>query len=70
MSLNAGITQTFGELTENANYSKNECFILIGGKSDNPNNFDEKAWVKSLDDFKNWACIEYKNPVSIFQLLL
>ncbi|CAB4412815.1 unnamed protein product [Rhizophagus irregularis] len=30
MSLNAGITQTFGELTENANYSKNECFILIG----------------------------------------
>ncbi|CAB4392312.1 unnamed protein product [Rhizophagus irregularis] len=69
MSSNAGIANTSGKLTETVNYSKNECFKLIGGKSDNPNNFDESAWIKSLDDFKNWDCIEYKNPVSIFQLL-
>jgi len=43
---------------------------LIGGKQPNSlENFEEKAWVKSLNDYKNWDCIEFKNPISIFQLL-
>jgi hypothetical protein len=31
--------------------------------------FDENAWIKSLKDYQNWECIEFKNPISIFQLL-
>ncbi|CAB4483674.1 unnamed protein product [Rhizophagus irregularis] len=69
MSSNAGITYTSGKLTENANCSKVECFKLIGGRSYKLKNFNESIWIKSLVDFKNWDCIEYKNPVSIFQLL-
>ncbi|EXX58825.1 hypothetical protein GLOIN_2v936225 [Rhizophagus irregularis DAOM 181602=DAOM 197198] len=49
--------------------SKNKLIKLIGGERDNLDNFNERAWVKSLDDFVNWGCIEYKNLVSIFQLL-
>ncbi|RGB37268.1 hypothetical protein C1646_813466 [Rhizophagus diaphanus] len=69
MSSNAEMTHTSGKLTENANYSKKECFELIGGKSDNLNNFNESNWIQSLDNFKNWNCTEYKKPVSIFRPL-
>jgi hypothetical protein len=43
---------------------------LIGGK--HPNNieeFEEGAWAKSLNDYENWDCIEYRKPISVFQLL-
>jgi hypothetical protein len=42
---------------------------LIGGiQPDCSEDFD-KAWVQSLKDYRNWDCIEYRNPVSIFSLL-
>ncbi len=56
-------------LSKNTNNSKHECFKLIGGSQFNLNNFDENTWVESLRDFRNWSCIEFKNPVSIFQTL-
>jgi hypothetical protein len=31
--------------------------------------FDENVWIESLKDYQNWRCIEFKNPISIFQLL-
>ncbi|CAG8538221.1 9905_t:CDS:2 [Funneliformis mosseae] len=49
------------------NSSKHECSKFIGGKCNE--NFDEKAWAKSLEDFRHWDCIEFKNPISIFQPL-
>src|SRR5206468_576533 len=33
-------------------------------------NFDEEAWIKSLkEDYRSWDCIEFREPVSIYQLL-
>ncbi|GES72671.1 hypothetical protein GLOIN_2v1549518 [Rhizophagus clarus] len=31
--------------------------------------FDENKWTESLRDHRNWDCIEFNNPISIFQLL-
>ncbi|RGB23605.1 hypothetical protein C1646_774261 [Rhizophagus diaphanus] len=30
---------------------------------------DETTWIESLKDYQNWNCIEFKDPISIFQLL-
>ncbi|RGB27234.1 hypothetical protein C1646_769370 [Rhizophagus diaphanus] len=45
---------------------------LLGGKHPDGKDFDENAekdWIESLNDYQNWECIEYRNPISIFQLL-
>ncbi|CAB4495774.1 hypothetical protein RhiirA5_374551 [Rhizophagus irregularis] len=31
--------------------------------------FDKKEWIKSLSDCKHWDCIEFREPIHIFQLL-
>ncbi|RGB25100.1 hypothetical protein C1646_821229 [Rhizophagus diaphanus] len=49
-------------------YSSNRMKIL-GGRHLNDENFDEKAWTESLEDYQNWDCIEYNDPISIFQIL-
>jgi hypothetical protein len=46
------------------------CIRLLGGKHPDDENFDEKAWIESLKDYTNWECIEFKNPINIFQLLI
>ncbi|CAB4436188.1 unnamed protein product [Rhizophagus irregularis] len=53
---------------ENSTYYKS--MKLIGGEHpDNIENFHEEAWVKSLEDYRNWGCIEFRDPISIFQIL-
>ncbi|CAB4384658.1 unnamed protein product [Rhizophagus irregularis] len=48
---------------ENSIYYKS--IKLIGGEhSDNIENFDEEAWVKSLEDYRNWGCIEFRDPTN------
>ncbi|RIA95363.1 hypothetical protein C1645_816731 [Glomus cerebriforme] len=45
---------------------------LLGGKHPSDKDFDEDAeknWIESLKDYQNWDCIEFKDPISIFQLL-
>ncbi|CAB4495877.1 unnamed protein product [Rhizophagus irregularis] len=45
---------------------------LLGGKHPDGKDFDENAekdWIESLNDYQNWECIEYRNPISIFQFL-
>ncbi|CAB4426254.1 unnamed protein product [Rhizophagus irregularis] len=49
-------------------YSSNRVKIL-GGRHPNDENFDEKTWIESLEDYQNWDCIEFKDPISIFQFL-
>src|SRR5436190_4569129 len=51
--------------------NSSNCTKLFGGKRPNRlENFDEEAWIKSLnEDYKNWNCIEFRKPISIFQLL-
>uniref|UniRef100_U9TTV0 Crinkler family protein n=1 Tax=Rhizophagus irregularis (strain DAOM 181602 / DAOM 197198 / MUCL 43194) TaxID=747089 RepID=U9TTV0_RHIID len=52
-----------------SNYFKLQCTKLIGGEQSSLENFDEKTWVKSLKDYKTWDCIEFRGPISIFQIL-
>ncbi|GBC01732.1 hypothetical protein RclHR1_04300014 [Rhizophagus clarus] len=42
---------------------------LLGGSHPEGEKFDEKAWIESLIDHKNWDCIEFRDPINIFQLL-
>ncbi|RIA88015.1 hypothetical protein C1645_827018 [Glomus cerebriforme] len=42
---------------------------LIGGAHPRGEGFDEKTWIESLKDYQNWRCIEFRNPISIFQFL-
>ncbi|CAB4474380.1 unnamed protein product [Rhizophagus irregularis] len=69
--LGAGMSSTSNNLEGDANYCKFNCTRIIGGESpDSLGNFNEETWVKSLkEDYKKWDCIEYQNPISIFQLL-
>ncbi|CAI2188932.1 180_t:CDS:2, partial [Funneliformis geosporum] len=48
---------------------RSNCLEFIGGKLGCLENFDELAWVKSLEDYNNWECIDFRNSINIFQLL-
>jgi hypothetical protein len=67
LNINAGYNSNDSEKTSkfyNFNHMR-----LLGGKHPDGEKFDEKAWIESLKDYQNWNCIEFKNPISIFQLL-
>lgn len=77
MSASAGTSKIKVENTstcskENSNNFEHGSFKLLGGE---PNcakkfeEFNEEAWAQSLNDFRYWDCVKYKNPTSIFQLL-
>ncbi|CAB5378398.1 unnamed protein product [Rhizophagus irregularis] len=77
MSAGAGTSKIKVENTstyskENSNNFEHGYFKLLGGE---PNcakkfkEFNEEAWAQSLNDFRYWDCVKYKNPISIFQLL-
>ena len=64
------VASTSDYLKGNSTYCKFNCTKLIGGEP--PDSFEnfETEWAKSLKkDYKNWDCIEFRNPVDIFQLL-
>ncbi|POG65381.1 hypothetical protein GLOIN_2v1666809, partial [Rhizophagus irregularis DAOM 181602=DAOM 197198] len=43
---------------------------VIGGKQpENIGNLNRGDWVSSLDNYEYWDCIEFRNPISIFQFL-
>ncbi|RIA88944.1 hypothetical protein C1645_739028 [Glomus cerebriforme] len=42
---------------------------LLGGEPQDLENFDKKEWISSLSDHETWKCIEFQNPINIFQLL-
>ncbi|CAB5376190.1 unnamed protein product [Rhizophagus irregularis] len=51
-------------------YFKDKKFMrTIGGKHHEGENFNEKYWMESLNDYQNWDIIELKNPILIFKLL-
>ncbi|CAB4378641.1 unnamed protein product [Rhizophagus irregularis] len=69
-ALDIGVGNRSENSKGNTNSCKRECTKLIGGEQpDSLEEFDETAWVRSLKDFRNWDCIEYKNLISIFQIL-
>jgi hypothetical protein len=77
MSLSAGTSNNKAENSTlyskiNTNSSEHEVFKVLGGESNYAKKFEEfdgEAWAQSLNDFRYWDCIKYKNPISIFQLL-
>jgi hypothetical protein len=66
---NIKIEDATENLSSNINNSKYECFKLVGGQQLSINNFDEKVWAESLEDFRYWSCIKFKDSISIFQPL-
>ncbi|CAB4378659.1 unnamed protein product [Rhizophagus irregularis] len=51
-------------------YHESKKFVrTIGGKHHEGENFNEKYWMESLNDYQNWDIIELKNPIIIFKLL-
>ncbi|GBB92915.1 hypothetical protein RclHR1_20810002 [Rhizophagus clarus] len=68
--LEANVASASSNSEGRSTYYRSNCTKLIGGKQpDNIENFDEGAWAKSLNNYRNWDSIEHQNPVSIFQLL-
>ncbi|CAB5383743.1 unnamed protein product [Rhizophagus irregularis] len=67
--LNCRIGGDFSDSKKKSNFYSFSRMRLLGGKHPDGENFDEKSWIKSLNDYQNWECIELKNPISIFQLL-
>ncbi|GBC10315.1 hypothetical protein RclHR1_09510006 [Rhizophagus clarus] len=66
---NAKIGGNSGKSSKKLNSHSSDRMRLLGGKYPVDENFDEKAWIESLEDYQTWDCIEFKNPVSIFKLL-
>uniref|UniRef100_U9UQ34 DUF7431 domain-containing protein n=1 Tax=Rhizophagus irregularis (strain DAOM 181602 / DAOM 197198 / MUCL 43194) TaxID=747089 RepID=U9UQ34_RHIID len=73
MKVNAGGTLevnaagTAGYSEAKSNHYKSNYTKLIGGEQSDLENFDEKAWFKTLENYKNWDCIELQGLISIFQ---
>ncbi|CAI2182825.1 5770_t:CDS:2 [Funneliformis geosporum] len=68
--LDAGLTVDHTNKKENSNLYQSNRKRFIGGKQpDSLTNFEESAWIKSLEDYKNWDCIEFQSPISIFKHL-
>ncbi|CAB4376468.1 unnamed protein product [Rhizophagus irregularis] len=68
-SSNANVGFNFNNSETTSKFYNFNHIGLLGGKHPDDENFDEKAWIDSLKDYQNWDCIEFKNPISIFQLL-
>jgi hypothetical protein len=65
LDVNAAATSSYSE--EKLEHCKSNYTKLIGGEQSSLENFDEKAWFKSLENYKNWDCIEFQDLISIFQ---
>ncbi|GES99751.1 hypothetical protein GLOIN_2v1471308 [Rhizophagus clarus] len=69
LKLETGRAYTSSEENSN-NYSHKYTKIIGGEPPDDIGNLDIGNWVNSLDkSCENWDCIEFRNPISIFQLL-
>ncbi|CAB4414885.1 unnamed protein product [Rhizophagus irregularis] len=57
-------------LKEKSNdYSYKYTKIIGGEQPDDIKNLDIGNWVGSLNNYRCWYCIEFRNPISIFQFL-
>ncbi|RGB27231.1 hypothetical protein C1646_769367 [Rhizophagus diaphanus] len=70
------ISSSNAKIGSNSSYSKkksklysSDCIRILEGNHPDGENFDEKNWIGSLKNFQNWDCIEFKNPINIFQFL-
>ncbi|GET00859.1 hypothetical protein GLOIN_2v1473653 [Rhizophagus clarus] len=68
-SLNLKIGVNSSKLKGKSKFYSFNNMRLLGGSHPKNENFDEKYWIESLEDYQNWECIEFRNPISIFQLV-
>ncbi|CAB5373516.1 unnamed protein product [Rhizophagus irregularis] len=68
-SSNAKIGSNSSDSKKKSKLYSSDCIRILGGNHPDGENFDEKNWIGSLKNFQNWDCIEFKNPINIFQLL-
>ncbi|PKY38016.1 hypothetical protein RhiirA4_439082 [Rhizophagus irregularis] len=68
-SSNAKIGSNSSDSKKKSKLYSSDCIRILGGNHPNGENFDEKNWIGSLKNFQNWDCIEFKNPINIFQFL-
>ncbi|GES72719.1 hypothetical protein GLOIN_2v759589 [Rhizophagus clarus] len=72
-SVNGGSIGQIGygsnSIKKKSKFYSSDYMKILGGKHPDDENFDEKAWIESLEDYHNWDCIEFKNPISIYQFL-
>ncbi|PKK62661.1 hypothetical protein RhiirC2_759286, partial [Rhizophagus irregularis] len=69
MELNVGVGFSSDKSKSKSTSSEWKYSSLIGGEPQSLGNFDEEKWINSLFDYKNWKCIEFQEPIHIFQLL-
>ncbi|RIA91140.1 hypothetical protein C1645_848209 [Glomus cerebriforme] len=66
---NLKIGYSSGDSKKSSKFYSFNHMRLLGGKHPDDENFNEKAWIESLEDYQNWDRIELQNPISIFKLL-
>lgn len=66
---NITIRKKFIKMLNKKNYFNNERFESIGGDQFSYKDFDETEWSETLQDFRKWGCIKFKEPISIFEPL-
>ncbi|CAI2200734.1 3451_t:CDS:1, partial [Funneliformis geosporum] len=64
-----GISRDTNKTIGNSNDYRSNCVEFIGGKLVCLKDFNETAWAKSLEDYNNWDCVEFRNPISVFNFL-
>jgi hypothetical protein len=72
VSMSTKIGGNYSYTKRNSKFYSFNRVKLLGGRHPEDNEFDENAekdWIESLKDYQNWECIEFNNPISIFQLL-
>ncbi|PKK79146.1 hypothetical protein RhiirC2_728026, partial [Rhizophagus irregularis] len=68
MSLSCQNKTTHGKSKDKSTFHRVNNTIILGGNCDG-DIFNEKKWTESLKDYRNWECIEFNTPISIFQLI-
>ncbi|CAB5376230.1 unnamed protein product [Rhizophagus irregularis] len=68
-SSNANVGINFNNSETTSKFYNFNNIRLLGGSHPESENFDSEYWIKSLKDYQYWECIEFRNPISIFQLL-
>jgi hypothetical protein len=67
LSLSCQQANVHGKTNDSSTFRRINNTIILGGKCDG--SFDENEWTESLKDYRNWDCIEFNNPISIFQFI-
>ncbi|POG70091.1 hypothetical protein GLOIN_2v1619342, partial [Rhizophagus irregularis DAOM 181602=DAOM 197198] len=68
-SSNAKVGFNFNNSETTLKFYNSNNIKLLGGSHPESENFDSEYWIKSLKDYQYWECIEFRNPISTFQLL-